>query len=169
MTSNAITPEGSRWHAGERRMQVLRGVSDRMEARGSVVLRDHMPDQHRQFFGERNQLFLATMDPSGQPWATLVEGDVGFATSPTPRALDIRGVLPPTDPAVTGLGDGAPVGLIGIEFETRRRNRMNGTVRMVSGASGFTMVKRRSCFCTAGRWGFRKRKRRTCCRKRSWR
>lgn len=140
MTRNrGSTPEGSRWHAGERRMQVLLGVHDRMEEPGRVVLRDHMPDQHRQFFSERSQLFLATMDSNGQPWATLVEGDVGFVTSPTPRVLDIRAVLPSTDPAASGLRDGAPVGLIGIEFDTRRRNRMNGTVRMAANESGFSI------------------------------
>lgn len=137
--SDDLTPAESRWHAGEHQMQALVGVRDRMEQRGRVVLRDFMPDQHRQFFAERGQLFLATMDCSGQPWATLVEGDVGFVISPTPRTLDVRAVLPPNDPATNGVQDGAPVGLIGIEFDTRRRNRMNGTFRIPAGEHGFAV------------------------------
>lgn len=127
------------WHAGERRLQTLAGVRERMEERGRVVLRDYMPDQHRAFFAERHQLFLSTLDPSGQPWATIIEGERGFVTSPTPRELAIRARLPEHDPAHRGLIDGAPVGLLGLEFETRRRNRMNGTLRLNPDGSAFSV------------------------------
>ncbi|WP_316224626.1 MULTISPECIES: pyridoxamine 5'-phosphate oxidase family protein [unclassified Bradyrhizobium] len=89
-----------------------------------------MPDQHRLFFADRTQLFLSTLDSSGQPWATLLEGQRGFVTSPTPARLAIAATLPAGDPAAEGLLDGAPIGCLGIEFETRRRNRANGTVRL---------------------------------------
>lgn len=120
------------WHEGERAMQAIVGVRDRMEAVGKVVLRDHMPEQHRQFFSERDQLFVATTGPDGQPWATLVEGDVGFVASPSPRQLTVAAALPTGDPGAAGFQDGAPVGLIGVEFDTRRRNRMNGVLRVPS-------------------------------------
>jgi hypothetical protein len=108
-----------------------------MEERGRVRLRDHMPDQHRLFFAERTQIFLATLDVSGQPWATLVEGENGFVTSPSPTQLAIAAVPAADDPAAAGIGDGAPIGGLGLEFETRRRNRVNGRVRLAPHINGF--------------------------------
>lgn len=138
------TPVGSSntdtvWHEGERKLQELAGTRERLEQRGHVVIRDHMPDQHREFFAARNQMFLSTLDASGQPWATLIEGESGFVTSPTPRRLSIAAMLPPDDPAAEGFHDGAPIGAIGIEFETRRRNRVNGIMSMAPERQGFAI------------------------------
>jgi uncharacterized protein len=127
------------WHDGERALQALAGVREMMEERGKVRLRDHMPDQHRLFFAERSQMFLATLDRSGQPWATLVEGDIGFMTSPSPRRLAISAVPAADDPAAAGIVDGAPIGALGLEFETRRRNRVNGRVRLAPDIGGFAI------------------------------
>ena len=127
------------WHNGERALQALTGKREAMERRGRVVLRDHMPDQHRLFFSERNQLFLAALDASGQPWATLVEGDAGFVTSPSPGLLAVAAILPASDPASEAFDDGVPVGVLGLEFETRRRNRVYGEIRYAPGAAGFSI------------------------------
>lgn len=127
------------WHDGERLLQAQTGTRERWEERGRVVFRDHMPDQHRQFFTERDQLFLSTLDSFGQPWATLIEGQLGFITSPTSWRLSIAAAVPPEDPAAEGLQDGAPIGALGLEFATRRRNRMNGIIRLSSDRSSFSI------------------------------
>lgn len=137
--SGASSTNVSVWHEGERKLQALAGTRERLEQRGHVVIRDHMPDQHREFFTDRNQMFLSTLDASGQPWATLIEGDVGFVTSPTPRRLSIAAMLPLGDPAADGFRDGAPIGAVGLEFATRRRNRVNGTISMLPGGQGFSI------------------------------
>ena len=128
-TETVAAAEASPWHEGEHNLQSLTGMREAMEKRGRVVLRDHMPEQHRAFFGERQQLFLSALDATGQPWATVLEGDVGFITSPSPHMLTVAAMLPPGDPAGEAIRDGAPVGALGIEFETRRRNRLNGIIR----------------------------------------
>lgn len=133
------SPREPVWHEGERQLQTMAGTRERMEQRGHVVIRDHMPDQHRQFFTERNQMFLSTLDGSGQPWATIIEGEIGFVTSPTPLRLSFAAMLPMGDPAAAGFHDGAPIGAIGLEFETRRRNRMNGLISMSRGGQGFSI------------------------------
>ena len=51
--------------------------------------------------------------------------------------LAVAGMPPSDDPAHKGLTDGAPVGALGLEFETRRRNRINGEIRCASGNAGF--------------------------------
>lgn len=54
--SGASSTNVSVWHEGERKLQALAGTRERLEQRGHVVIRDHMPDQHREFFTDRNQM-----------------------------------------------------------------------------------------------------------------
>lgn len=125
----------SPWHAGERQLQEKVGVGERMEVLGQKVIRDYMPDQHREFYHQLPFMIAGTVDGSGQPWATLIEGEEGFVTSPDPRRLsfDLAAMaLDPLDPASSGLDAGDAIGLLGIELHTRRRNRINGQIRQAS-------------------------------------
>lgn len=128
----------SPWHAGERTLQARYGVAERMESVGRRVIRDFMPEQHREFFARLPFVVLGSVDGDGRPWATLVEGSPGFAQSPDPRRLELAATEAPGDPAWAGLIEGAAVGLLGIELATRRRNRLNGRVRH-RGPGGFTI------------------------------
>lgn len=119
----------SPWHRGEVEMQRSVGVDARMDGIGRRVIRDYLLDQHREFFPQLPFLVVGSVDPAGAPWATIVAGRPGFITSPDIRTLAIAAVRQPSDPADAGMEDGDPVGLLGIELHTRRRNRMNGTVR----------------------------------------
>lgn len=114
------------WHAGEIALQSALGVAQRMDEIGRKVIRDYMPDQHRDFFAQLPFAVFGSVDDEGRPWATLRAGEEGFMYSPDPRHLHL--VLPgePDDPAQQGLRDGAAVGMLGIELHTRRRNRLNG-------------------------------------------
>lgn len=116
------------WHAGEKAIQASVGMVERMEAIGKRVIRDHMPDQHRDFYAQLPFIAIGSVDPGGDAWATFLEGQPGFMTSPTPTALDLAALPGFGDPAATGMQHGDPVGLLGIEMHTRRRNRMNGFV-----------------------------------------
>lgn len=125
----------SPWHAGEKQLQEKVGVAERMEVLGQKVIRDYMPDQHREFYRQLPFMIAAAVDGAGQPWATLIEGEQGFVTSPDPRQLsfDLSAMaLDPLDPASSGLGAGEAIGLLGIELHTRRRNRINGHIRQAS-------------------------------------
>ncbi|BBH47671.1 pyridoxamine 5'-phosphate oxidase family protein [Pseudomonas sp. KU43P] len=122
----------SPWHAGEKRLQEQVGVAQRMEAFGQKVIRDHMPDQHRQFYHQLPFIITGAVDAGGQPWATLLEGPEGFVSSPDPRHLLIETPGANDDPATPGLAAGEAIGLLGIELHTRRRNRMNGLIDRAS-------------------------------------
>src|SRR4051794_34798081 len=87
------------WHEGERAMQEAAGMRAALEQRGGAVLRDHMREQHREFFAQRQQIYVSLLDPAGRPWATLLEGEVGFITSPHPRILAIAALPDVDDPA----------------------------------------------------------------------
>ncbi len=116
------------WHAGERAMHQRLGVAERMAEVGPRVIRDFMPDQHREFFAELPVLVVGSVDDRGDAWATLMTGSPGFVGSPDPRTLTIAGRPDSEDPASEGLAQGRAIGLLGIELHTRRRNRMNGTI-----------------------------------------
>jgi len=126
MTTSA-TP--SPWHRGEVEIQRSVGVDARMDGIGRRVIRDFLLDQHQAFFPQLPFLVVGSVDPTGAPWATIVAGQPGFVSSPDIHTLAIKAMRQPSDPADAGMEDGDPVGLLGIELHTRRRNRMNGTVR----------------------------------------
>ncbi|ARP85312.1 2Fe-2S iron-sulfur cluster-binding protein [Bordetella genomosp. 9] len=120
------------WHAGEIFIQEKLGVAERMAVVGKRVVRDYMPDQHRDFYAQLPFIVLGSVDAAGDAWATTLAGRPGFMTSPTPTILDISARADSGDPAGEGLGAGAPIGLLGIEMHTRRRNRMNGIIARVT-------------------------------------
>lgn len=128
-----VTADGSPFHPGEVEIQRSLGVADRMEQFGRRVIRDHMPDQHREFFAQLPFVVMGAVDAAGDTWVTLLAGQPGFMSSPDPKTLAFSLPLDPHDPASATLDNGAAVGLLGIELHTRRRNRMNGTVTMRAG------------------------------------
>ena len=118
--------ELSPWHAGEQQLQARAGVAERMEAFGRKVIRKEMPDQHRQFYSQLPFMLFGAVDAQGNPWASILEGPVGFAHSPAPALLQLDRLPASDDPAQ--LQAGAAIGMLGIELHTRRRNRLNGRV-----------------------------------------
>lgn len=116
------------FHEGERAIQTLVGARERMAEIGPRVIRSCMPEQHRQFFTQLPFLVAGTVDGAGQPWASVLVGPAGFITSPNPRQLAVRALPLAHDPLAQTLVPGAPIGLLGLEPHTRRRNRMNGVI-----------------------------------------
>src|SRR5260221_1853168 len=133
----------SPWHEGERAAQRTAGVAEQMALIAGRNIRSFMPDQHRAFFARLPFLVAASVDKSGRPWASVLSGPPGFATSPDPRRLHIAAQPADGDPFREALGPGAAIGLLGIELPTRRRNRANGHV-VEFAADGFTVAVEQS-------------------------
>lgn len=123
----------SPWHAGELAMQRSIGVVEQMDRPGRMFVRDLLTDQHRGFYPLLDFVAIGSVDAHGDAWATARAGLPGFLQSPDPATLRLTLERDPSDPAETGLEDGRAVGLLGIDFMTRRRNRLNGTVRRTDG------------------------------------
>jgi predicted pyridoxine 5'-phosphate oxidase superfamily flavin-nucleotide-binding protein len=119
------------FHPGERAIQHRLGLRDKMDAVGQRALRKFMPDQHRDFFAALPFVVLGTVDDAGWPSASIIVGAPGFISTPDATTLRIREQLPVGDAATANLRPGADVGLVGIDFATRRRNRANGVVKTV--------------------------------------
>lgn len=128
----------SAFHPAELALQERFGRRQMLEAGARRGIRDHLIPQHREFFQQLPFILVGSIDTSGQPWASIIAGRPGFATSADPQHLRV-GVLPhPGDPLARNLLEGAPAALLGIELHTRRRNRLNGTVTAVD-AQGWTV------------------------------
>ncbi|HEX6956839.1 MAG TPA: pyridoxamine 5'-phosphate oxidase family protein [Ferrovibrio sp.] len=119
------------FHAGEQAMQLLAGVRERMAEVGQRVIRDFMPDQHRELFEKLPYLLAGSRDTYGRPWASLLVGRPGFVRTPDAQTMRIAARPAPNDPLTESLRPGAALGLLGIELHTRRRNRMNGRITAV--------------------------------------
>ena len=128
----------SPFHAGEVAMQRIAGSELRMREIGPRVIRDHMPDQHREFFEQLPTLLLGSVDAQQRPWASILAGLPGFIDTPDAQTLHVAALPRVDDPLRAQLRVGMPLGLLGIEPQTRRRNRLNGTVVAV-GDDGFTL------------------------------
>ena len=131
------------FHAGERALQALVGSREQMEAIGPRVIRDYMPDQHREFFAQLPFLVVGSLDADLQPWASMLAAPAGFAHSPDATHLRIDALPGASDPLTGQLAPGATLGLLGIQPHTRRRNRMNGTVEALD-AAGFMVEVQQS-------------------------
>jgi predicted pyridoxine 5'-phosphate oxidase superfamily flavin-nucleotide-binding protein len=91
-------------------------------------IRDFMSEQHRHFFAQLPYLFVGAIDAAGRPLATLLTGNPGFVQSPDPRTLHIAALPDTVDPAAEALTPDRDIGILGIDFSTRRRNRANGRI-----------------------------------------
>ncbi len=126
-TQTEPSDDSSPYHAGEKAIQTRAHVRERAEELGRHMIRDFMPDQHRAFFEQLPYVFLSVLDQQGWPTAVAVSGSPGFVRSPDAHTLEIgfdrRGL-----PSGVGLKLGDPVGVLGIAFHSRRRNRANGRI-----------------------------------------
>ena len=132
------TETASPWHSGERALQAKVGVAERMETLGKRVIRDYMPDQHREFYEHLPYLIIGAVDAEGWPWASLLDAQPGFIQSPDARQLHITRRPDAEDPAGGEFAPGAAVGMLGIDLHTRRRNRLNGHISDVR-ENGFSV------------------------------
>jgi len=118
-------------------------MRERLGEVGALIMRDQMPDQHRELFTKLPFVLVGSVDADGQPHASLLAGAPGFVHSPDPRTLAIEALPHAADPLSQALRISASLGVLGIEPHTRRRNRLNGAVSALH-ADGFEIAVRQS-------------------------
>ncbi|MAG65254.1 MAG: flavin-nucleotide-binding protein [Pseudomonadales bacterium] len=127
-------PEQSVWHAGERELQRRLGVAERMAEVGPRVLSPVLPEQHRAFYPLLRFVVAGTVSTQGDLWAGLLEGEPGFAWSPDPSVLRLDALFSEQDPCAVAVAQTRTLGLLGIDLQTRRRNRLSGRVDAIDHA-----------------------------------
>jgi len=111
------------FHPDERRAQALAQFDIKI-----APIRPAMPEQHRTFFAGLPYLLASTIDDEGWPLATLFTGPPGFVSSPDDTHLRINAPRRQDDPALNAMFSGKEIGILGIDFSNRRRNRANGRI-----------------------------------------
>jgi ferredoxin-NADP reductase/predicted pyridoxine 5'-phosphate oxidase superfamily flavin-nucleotide-binding protein len=132
------------FHAGEVQVQKKLGVQSHVMSYAPKVVRPYLPDQHRQFFATQPFLVVAARDDRDRLWSTLLFASdpnnvTSFVTSPDPTILSIDSLPLPGDALEGALKIGSDLGILGIEFAARRRNRVNG--RLVASGSNVLQFK----------------------------
>ena len=125
-------PVMSPFHEGEREIQTRLGVRDQLEDIGQRFIRSYMPDEHREFYEQLPYLLIGSIDESGRPWASIMVGRVGFVRTPDEVTLSLDAPRIQGDPLNSNIRLGAPVGVLGIQYDARRRNRLTGKIVDVS-------------------------------------
>jgi uncharacterized protein len=115
------------YHDGSRELQDrfdTRRLADRIEER---IVHDQIDDGDRAFIEARDMFFIATTDEDGQPQSSYKGGEPGFV-----RVLDEKTIAFPLYDGngmyltAGNLMTTKKVGLLFIDFEGRRRMRLNG-------------------------------------------
>ena len=115
------------YHDGNRQLQDrfdTRRLADRIEER---IVRDHIDADDRSFIEARDMVFVATTDAHGRPQCSYKGGEPGFV-----RVVDERTIAFPVYDGngmfltAGNLLDNPNIGLLFIDFEGRKRLRLNG-------------------------------------------
>jgi uncharacterized protein len=138
---SSLTP--SNWpvipfHVGEQAVQKRLGVHESVMTYGPRVIRPFMPDQHREFYSNQPFLVVAARDSRDKMWSTLLFGSSlkdanSFIDSHSPKHLELDSQPLHGDALEGALLAGSDLGILGIEFATRRRNRVNGRIEANDG------------------------------------
>ncbi|MGE0862922.1 MAG: pyridoxamine 5'-phosphate oxidase family protein [Vicinamibacterales bacterium] len=118
------------YHRGEIAVQELAGERSQAVLNGRVFS-SVIPAPARPFVAQQSCVAIGWRDPSGNPWASLVVGEPGFAScDPDGTAVTVRTtstLIPPGSVHGDVPATGA-VGMLVIDLATRRRLRVNGVI-----------------------------------------
>ncbi|HXS87356.1 MAG TPA: pyridoxamine 5'-phosphate oxidase family protein, partial [Mycobacterium sp.] len=126
------------FHEGELAVQHRAGVAAQAERLGTAMLAT--PDLNggiSRFLADRDFAVITARDADGWLWISPLLASAGFLDA-RDRTLRIHTTPRRGDP-LQGLAPGQPVGVLAIEFATRRRVRVNGTLAR-TGADGLELA-----------------------------
>jgi hypothetical protein len=126
-----MNDKNSVFHEGEQAVQKRAGVRSNAEKLGSRFVRSYLTGQHQDFYQNLSYILVGSVDESGRPWASILYGQPGFLSTPTDSTLRVRSRPFLFDPLSKSLAEGARLGFLGIDYASRRRNRMSGRVSRV--------------------------------------
>lgn len=131
------------YHEGERAVQRSAGETAIADHNGVIVV-DTIQGGARSFIGKQSMVVLASVDADGAPWSTVLFGQSGFAHADEPDVVgvDVPAALrDPDEPFWRNLAVNPAIGSLFIEPGSRRRYRINGSLRRLD-ARGFELAVR---------------------------
>jgi predicted pyridoxine 5'-phosphate oxidase superfamily flavin-nucleotide-binding protein len=124
------------YHSGERNMQREAGAVEAATNSGRMIL-PLISHVYVDFIHSRPFLILGTPDSQGLAWGSLLSGSPGFMKVIDEQTLRIDVLPDDQDPLCGTIRAGSDVGILLIDFVTRRRLRLNGSA--VMGQGGFSV------------------------------
>src|SRR5262245_27126810 len=115
------------FHEGEIAVQQRVGVGPLAERVGAGI-RSTVPAVAAKFLRDQPWLVLGSADGAGRMGASLLTGPPGFVRTLDESTVQIGAAPPPGDPLAVRPSVGDAVGLLALDFATRRRLRLNGEV-----------------------------------------
>jgi len=107
-------------------VQLRAGVLDDAARLAPMLDTPDLSGGFARFLAGRTFVVLTARDGSGRLWASPIFEDPGFVSA-RGQSMAVAAVPRPGDP-LADLAAGQPVGLLAIDFSTRRRVRVNGTL-----------------------------------------
>ncbi|WP_328580769.1 pyridoxamine 5'-phosphate oxidase family protein [Streptomyces sp. NBC_00370] len=120
------------FHEGELAVQRQAGVARDAARLAGMLAPAQLRGGVTRFLGDRSFAAITARDTEGTLWTSPLAGPPGFLHVASPVALDVR-TLPADGDPLRDLPVHQPVGLIVVEFATRRRLRINGTLTRTDG------------------------------------
>jgi uncharacterized protein len=115
------------FHSGELAVQRRAGVRDEAERLSRMLGPARLGGGIAAFLAARTFAVITARDASGRLWTSPLAGSPGFLEVASPTTLALHASPAAGDP-LHGLAPGQQAGLVVIEFSTRRRVRVNGTL-----------------------------------------
>jgi predicted pyridoxine 5'-phosphate oxidase superfamily flavin-nucleotide-binding protein len=115
------------YHAGELSMQRRAGVTGQAARLAGMVGAGQLRGGVAQFLAGRTFAALSARDADGTPWVSPLIGEPGFLEAADLTTLRVHHRFPGSDP-LHDVAAGQQVGLVVMEFASRRRLRINGTL-----------------------------------------
>ena len=113
------------YHPGELSVQGQAGVREMADRIGRSI-RSTIPQAALDFLASQPMVVVGSVGRNQRVWASLLTGAPGFMQAVNEQALRIAARPPLGDPLTDNLAANDQVGLIVIEFASRRRMRLNG-------------------------------------------
>jgi hypothetical protein len=126
------------FHAGELAIQQRAGVRPEAERLSRMLEAADLSGGIAGFLAERTFLVITGRARSGLLWTSPLLGPPGFLEVRSAAELAVHATIPAGDPLHL-IAAGQKVGLTAMEFATRRRVRLNGT--LTAAASGLLTVE----------------------------
>jgi len=131
-------PAAAGFHSGELAVQRQAGVDAEAARLTPMLANGRLRAGMAAFVSSAPFAAIAARDRAGRLWTSPLLGPPGFLRAATPTTLRVDTSVSTADP-LHGLPPGQPVGVIAIDFITRRRVRINGLLAAADG-DGLTIA-----------------------------
>jgi uncharacterized protein len=115
------------FHSGELAVQRRAGVEAEAARLRPMMAPGELRGGAPAFLAHASFAAITARDRDGRLWISPLVGPPDFMAATTPTRLSVRNTLPVGDP-LHGLPEGQPVGIVVMDFASKRRVRINGTL-----------------------------------------